>query len=147
MSDSLFQSEFKIHKDLGLLSRALKNRWNIDPEKLKGVAEVAVQLTKHPDERIAIKACQVVAAMAAQEQKDDHKYLDMVSASQRSERPSVTSYTQIQVGDLESVYKLLEVMGTGAASDRDEVMGASSAGDRHEVMGGNSGASSLLPPE
>lgn len=128
MSDSLFQSEFKIHKDLGLLSRALKNRWNIDPEKLKGVAEVAVQLTKHPDERIAIKACQVVAAMAAQEQKDDHKYLDLVSASQRNQTPTVTSYTQIQVGDLDSVYKLLDRMGAGAAGDH-----------RHD--------STLLPPE
>lgn len=114
MSDSLFQSEFKLHKDLSLLSRALKNRWNIDPDKLRGVAEKAVELTKHPDERIALKACQVVAAMAAQEQKDDHKYLDLVSASQRSQTPTVTSYTQIQVGDLDGVYKLLDRMTGGA---------------------------------
>jgi hypothetical protein len=129
MSDSLFQSEFKISQDLDLVSRAIRNRWNLDPEKLATVAQKAVELTKHPDEKIAIKACQVVAAMAAQSQKDDHKYLDLVSAASRQQTPSVTSFTQIQVGDLDSVYRLLDRM-TGS-----EVLESPQAMDREPSEG------------
>lgn len=116
-TDSLFQSEFRYVEDLSMIGRALRGRWEISDEDLAKVAKKAVELTQHDDTRVAIKACQVVTQMVAQIQKDDHKRVDVMTAESRKALPTTNNFTQIAVGDLGSIYELLDRMSGPSASD------------------------------
>lgn len=115
MDDMMLMEDGKYRHDLNLVLRAMKNRWEITDEVKAKIAQRAVELTEHHDKRVAIKAIQVLASLEAQKQKDDHKYLDLVSSAAKKEQVTNNSFTQIAVGDLDSVYQLLDKLSPGAS--------------------------------
>lgn len=115
MDDMMLNDEFKYRHDLNMVLRAMKNRWEITDETKVKIAERAVELIDHHDKRVAIKAIQVLASLEAQKQKDDHKYLDLVSSAAKKEQVTNNSFTQIAVGDLDSVYQLLDKLSPGSS--------------------------------
>lgn len=114
MSDLLFEDDKRYRRDLNLVLKALKERWEI-PDSVKEKALLkAVELVDHHDPRLAVKAIQILASMEAQVQKDQHKYLDLMTAASQ-EKVTNNTFTQIAVGDLDSVYQLLDRMGSAQA--------------------------------
>lgn len=119
MSDLLFEDDKRYRRDLNMVLKAMQERWQI-PDSVKEKALLkAMELVDHPDGRIATKAIQILTAMEAQVQKDQHRYLDLMTAA-RQEKVTNNTFTQIAVGDLDSVYQLLDRMG---AAQADSVIG------------------------
>jgi hypothetical protein len=61
---------------------AVRRRWNIDTEK---AAAQVNELINDPDPRISVRALGIAALMEGQNQKDEHKLLD-VSVETRHDR-------------------------------------------------------------
>jgi len=114
MSDLLFEDDKRYRRDLNMVLKAMRERWQI-PDSVKEKALLkAMELVDHPDGRIATKAIQILTAMEAQVQKDQHRYLDLMTAASQ-EKVTNNTFTQIAVGDLDSVYQLLDRMGPALA--------------------------------
>lgn len=126
MSDLLFEDDKRYRRDLNLVLKALKERWEI-PDSVKEKALLkAVELVDHHDPRLAVKAIQILASMEAQVQKDQHKYLDLMTAASQ-EKVTNNTFTQIAVGDLDSVYQLLDRMGAAQNDTVNSVPGSAQA--------------------
>jgi hypothetical protein len=81
----LFLDPAKQHDDLRLLRRAIKKRWEI-PEEFRDVIVGRLRdIIMESDEATALKAIAEVRHMEAQNQKDEHKIVD-VSISARNDR-------------------------------------------------------------
>lgn len=109
MSDLLFEDDKRYRRDLNMVLKAMEQRWEIPDEVKQKALLKAMELVEHPDGRIATKAIQILATMEAQVQKDQHRYLDLMTAA-RQEKVTNNNFTQIAVGDLDSVYQLLDKM-------------------------------------
>lgn len=115
MSDLLFEDDKRYRRDLNMVLKAMEQRWEIPDEVKQKALLKAMELVEHPDGRIATKAIQILATMEAQVQKDQHRYLDLMTAA-RQEKVTNNNFTQIAVGDLDSVYQLLDKMTGGKAA-------------------------------
>ena len=99
----LFVDPAKQHDDLRLLRRAIKKRWKI-PEEFRGVIVGRLRdIIENGDEEIALKAIAEVRQMESQNQKDEHKLVD-VSISARNDRlDAIAADLGIDQGLIESV--------------------------------------------
>lgn len=67
----------KLHDDLRLLGRAMRERWPIDDDfKQQIIDRVRSIVAFNPDDEIALKAVAQVRGMEAQNQKDEHAQID-----------------------------------------------------------------------
>ena len=99
----LFLDPAKQHDDLRLLRRAIKKRWEI-PEEFRDVIVGRLRdIIMESDEATALKAIAEVRHMEAQNQKDEHKIVD-VSISARNDRlDAIAADLGIDQGLIESV--------------------------------------------
>ena len=73
MCKQLFLDRSKLHDDLRLLGKALKQRWDI-PEDFRQVimSRLRDMVENSPDDEIVLKAIVQVRNMESQNQKDEH---------------------------------------------------------------------------
>jgi hypothetical protein len=81
----LFLDPAKQHDDLRLLRMAIKKRWEIPEEYRHVIVGRLRDLIETGDDEIALKAIAEVRQLEGQNQKDEHKIVD-VSISARNDR-------------------------------------------------------------
>jgi hypothetical protein len=86
--------------DLCLLERAVKQRWLTDP--LKPAAMQAIQdAMDSPDIRVRIRAAKILADMESQNQKDEHKIVDVNVATRHDHLSSIAADLGIEIGAIQ----------------------------------------------
>lgn len=63
-----------VRGDLQLLEMAVKRRWNVN---LEDAAQTVNELLRSGDERIRARAASIAVVMEGQNQKDEHKAIDV----------------------------------------------------------------------
>jgi hypothetical protein len=91
-----------IRSDARLLEMAIRRRWNVPAELAE---RTVVELLQSEDERIRARALGIAVIMEGQNQKDEHKLIDVSNAS-------------LQLGD-DSILRIAEETGLSAEAIRD----------------------------
>ena len=73
----LFLDPAKQHDDLRLLRRAIKKRWEIPAEFREIIVGRLREIIESDDDEIALKAIAEARHLEAQNQKDEHKLVDV----------------------------------------------------------------------
>lgn len=77
-----------VRGDLLLLERAVKQRWKINRDK---AADEVNALLSSTDERIKARALAIAVAMESQNQKDEHKVLDVRVQIRHDQLPGIAA--------------------------------------------------------
>lgn len=87
-----------VRGDLVLLERAVRHRWKIDTEK---AAATVNELLDSPDERIRARAAAIATVMESQNQKDEHKVIDVRVQTRHDQLPEIAADLGIEVSAIE----------------------------------------------
>jgi hypothetical protein len=118
----LFLDPAKQHDDLRLLRRAIKKRWDIPDEFREVIVGRLRDIIAEGDEEIALKAIAEVRQLESQNQKDEHKLVD-VSLSTRNDRlDAIAADLGIDQGLIESIAR-----EAGGGDSGDEAVRATQA--------------------
>jgi hypothetical protein len=99
----LFLDPAKQHDDLRLLRYAIKKRWEI-PEEFRGVIVGRLrEIVEHGDDEIALKAIAEARQIEAQNQKDEHKIVDVSISNRHAELDAIAADLGLDVGLIEAV--------------------------------------------
>ena len=97
----MFLDPARQHDDLRLLRRAIKKRWEI-PEEFRGiVVDRLKSIICGHDEELALKAIAEVRHLESQNQKDEHKVLDVRVATRHDELDAIAADLGLEVGAIE----------------------------------------------
>lgn len=98
----LFLDRAKYHDDLRLWNRAIKQRWKID-ESFRDIAVERLRkiIEECDDDEIALKAIAQVRQLEAQNQKDEHKVLDVRVQIRHDQLPGIAADLGIEVSAIE----------------------------------------------
>jgi hypothetical protein len=112
----LFLDPAKQHDDLRLLRRAIKKRWEIPEEFREVIVGRLRDIITEGDEEIALKAIAEVRQLESQNQRDEHKLVD-VSLSTRNDRlDAIAADLGIDQGLIESIARETGVGDSGDAT-------------------------------
>jgi hypothetical protein len=98
----LFIDPAKQHDDLRLLRRAIKKRWEIPAEFRDVVVGRLRDLIEEGDPEIALKAIAEVRHLESQNQRDDHKVVDVSIAAGNFELDAIAADLGIEIGAIEA---------------------------------------------
>lgn len=98
----LFLDPAKQHDDLRLLRRAIKKRWEIPAEFRNVVVGRLRDLIEDGDPEIALKAIAEVRHLESQNQRDDHKVVDVSIAAGNFELDAIAADLGIEIGAIEA---------------------------------------------
>jgi hypothetical protein len=98
----LFIDPAKQHDDLRLLRRAIKKRWEIPAEFRDVVVGRLRDLIEEGDPEIALKAIAEVRHLESQNQRDDHKVVDVSIAAGNFELDAIAADLGIEIGLVEA---------------------------------------------
>ena len=98
----LFLDPAKQHDDLRLLRRAIKKRWEIPAEFRDVVVGRLRDLIEDGDPEIALKAIAEVRHLESQNQRDDHKVVDVSIAAGNFELDAIAADLGIEIGAIEA---------------------------------------------
>jgi hypothetical protein len=98
----LFIDPAKQHDDLRLLRRAIKKRWEIPAEFRDVVVGRLRDLIEDGDPEIALKAIAEVRHLESQNQRDDHKVVDVSIAAGNFELDAIAADLGIEIGAIEA---------------------------------------------
>ena len=93
----LFLDPAKQHDDLRLLRRAIKKRWEIPEDFRTAIVTRLQDLVLSDDDEIALKAIAEARHLEAQNQKDEHKIIDVRVHRKLSELAGIASELGIDV--------------------------------------------------
>jgi hypothetical protein len=121
----LFLDPAKQHDDLRLLRRAINKRWPI-PEEFRGliVGRLKTIITDGSDE-IALKAIAQVRQLELQNQKDDHKAIDVELALRNTDLDAIASDLGIEVRVIEDASRKAGICIDSAEVDEEDGQEAS----------------------
>jgi stalled ribosome rescue protein Dom34 len=105
----LFIDPAKQHDDLRLLRRAIKKRWEIPAEFRDVVVGRLRDLIEDGDPEIALKAIAEVRHLESQNQRDEHKVVDVSIAAGNFELDAIASDLGIEVGVVEDATRKAEI--------------------------------------
>lgn len=99
----LFLDREKYHDDLRLWNRAIKQRWKIDD----GFRDIAIERLRRiveqcEDDEIALKAIGQVRQLEAQNQRDEHKVLDVRVQIRHDQLPGIAADLGIEISAIEN---------------------------------------------
>ena len=111
MPQELLEDPHRYRSDLATICKALESHWSIAKEDLEAVARKAVELSKHEDPRVALRAIQAVVAIQGQVQKDNHLRINLEAG--QSQQPSSNVLNQVNIANIDSslIYELIDRMG------------------------------------
>jgi len=93
----------KWHDDLRLLRMANRQRWKIDDD-FKDVAMSRLKtIVMEGDDEIALKAIAEARHMESQNQKDEHKVIDVNVATRNDNLDAIATNLGIDLGTLEAI--------------------------------------------
>lgn len=92
----------KQHDDLRLLRRAIKKRWDIPAEFRGLIVDRLREVILHGDDDIAIKAIAEARHLEAQNQKDEHKVIDVRVQIRHDQLPGIAADLGIEVSAIEN---------------------------------------------
>ena len=93
----------KQHDDLRLLRMAVRKRWDI-PEEFRSIAIERLQrILEEGDDEIALKAIAEARHMESQNQKDEHKVVDVRVSLEHDRLDGIAADLGIDVGTIEAV--------------------------------------------
>jgi hypothetical protein len=99
----LFIDPAKQHDDIRLLRRAIKKRWEI-PDEFRGIIVGRLrEIIEHGDDEIALKAIAEARQIEAQNQKDEHKVVDVRISNRHAELDAIAADLGVDVGLIEAV--------------------------------------------
>ena len=97
----LFLDPAKHHDDLRLWEKAIKQRWNIDAEFREIAVERLRKLVESDDDELSLKAIAQVRYLVAQNQKDEHKVLDVRVQIRHHQLPGIAEDLGIEISAIE----------------------------------------------
>jgi hypothetical protein len=99
----MFLDSAKQHDDLRLLRRAIKKRWDI-PEEFRSIIVGRLRdIIESGDDEIALKAIAEARQLETQNQKDEHKIVDVSISTRHAELDAIAADLGIDVGLIEAV--------------------------------------------
>lgn len=96
---------------------AIRKRWDISDEMREQVIDTVKQCLDSHDERTKLGALRVVAALESQNQKDEHKFVDVQLHSEHARLDVVSSELGI---DASIVQRIANEAGRSIGGDEDE---------------------------
>lgn len=93
----LFLDQAKQHDDLRLLRRAIKKRWEIPDDFRSTILSRLQAIVEGEDDEMALKAIAETRALEAQNQKDEHKIVDVRIHRKLSELAGIAADLGIEV--------------------------------------------------
>ncbi len=98
----LFLDPAKYHDDFRLWRRAIRQRWNIDDDfKEVSLRRLQKIIADGPSDSLAIDAIAEARLLMAQNQKDEHKVLDVRVQIRHDQLPGIAADLGIDVGLIE----------------------------------------------
>jgi hypothetical protein len=119
----LFLDPAKQHDDLRLLRRAIKKRWQIPDEFRDVIVGRLRDIIVEADEEVALKAIAEVRHLEAQNQKDEHKLVDVSLSARNFELDAIAADLGVEIGIVEDASRKAEICtdrieGDGGAGAR-----------------------------
>ena len=105
----LFLDPAKQHDDLRLLRRAIKKRWQIPDEFRDVIVGRLRDIIIEADEEIALKAIAEVRHLEAQNQKDEHKIVDVSISARNFELDAIAADLGVEIGIVEDASRKAEI--------------------------------------
>jgi hypothetical protein len=105
-----------------LINRAVRNRWEIPAEEMQKTIERVVYLRDNADdEAVQMAAVRAIVSMVGQNQKDEHKVIDVRVQTRHDELAGIAADLGIEVGALEDAARQADCSIGGIESQGDEV--------------------------
>lgn len=98
----LFLDPNKTHDDLRLLRMAVRKRWDISEEFRRVALERLAMIVSTGDDEIALKAIAEVRQLENQNQKDEHKLVDVSISTRHDQLDAIAADLGIDVGIIEA---------------------------------------------
>lgn len=88
-----------VRGELQMLETAIRRRWAVDTEK---AARTVNKYLDHPDPRIAVRVASIAVMMEGQNQKDEHKLVDVEIQQQHARLDVVAAELGIDQSTIEA---------------------------------------------
>jgi len=89
-------------QELRLINRAVRNRWDIPPEEMQKTIERVTYLRDNADdEAVQMAAVRAIVSMVGQNQKDEHKVIDVRVITRNDELAGIAADLGIEIGVIE----------------------------------------------
>jgi hypothetical protein len=121
----LFLDPAKKHDDLRLLRRAIKKRWEIPPEFREIIVGRLREIIEGDDDEIALKAIAEARHLEAQNQKDEHKLVDVHLHAKITELAEIAGEIGVDIDIVEDAERSRE--GRPGIAESDGGIGAKPA--------------------
>ena len=106
-----------------LINRAVVNRWNIPAAEMEKTIQRVVYLRDNAnDEAVQMAAVRATVSMVGQNQKDEHKVIDVRVQTRHDELAGIAADLGIEVGAIEDATRQADCGIGGIESQGDEVM-------------------------
>ena len=83
-----------------MIGTAVRNRWDTDPRKSKAMETIDAALSD-PDPKIALRAVAILKDMEAQNQRDEHKLIDVNVATRHDQVALLAADLGIEISVIE----------------------------------------------
>jgi hypothetical protein len=104
----LFLDPAKQHDDLRLLRQAIKKRWEIPAEFREIIVGRLRDIVADGDDDIALKAISEIRQLESQNQKDEHKVLDVSISARNDELDAIAADLGVEIGIIEAASRQTE---------------------------------------
>ena len=104
----LFLDPNKTHDDLRLLRMAVRKRWDISEDFRKIALARLAMIVSTGDDDIALKAIAEVRQLESQNQKDEHKVLDVSISARNDELDAIAADLGVEIGVIEAASRQTE---------------------------------------
>ena len=102
-----------------LINRAVVNRWDISPDEMQKTIERVIDLRDNAlDEATQMAAIRAIVSMVGQNQKDEHKVIDVRVQTRHDELAGIAADLGIEVGAIEDAERQADcgIVGTESKS-------------------------------
>ena len=104
----LFLDPNKTNDDLRLLRMAVRKRWDISEDFRKIALARLAMIVSTGDDDIALKAIAEVRQLESQNQKDEHKVLDVSISARNDELDAIAADLGVEIGVIEAASRQTE---------------------------------------
>jgi hypothetical protein len=104
-------------QELKLINRAVRNRWDVPAEEMQKTIDRVVYLRDNAeDEATQMAAIRAIVSMVGQNQKDEHKVIDVRVQTRHDELAGIAADLGIEVGAIEDATRQTDSSTSGIES-------------------------------
>ena len=105
------------YQEARLINRAIVKRWDISPDEMKNTIDRVVHLRDYAeDEKTQMAAVRAIVSMVGQNQKDEHKVIDVRVTTRHDQLAGIAADLGIEVGAIEDAARKADC-GIGSPED------------------------------